>query len=285
MARPQKQTIAYFSHDADAGEGKTLTILFNHFGHEGLSAWWLLLERISNTRNHVISIGNPESFEYLSAKLHFQPERLREILSKMADLEAIDKPLFEAGYIWCQNFVDRQEPVYKYRHQPLPSKPTLSGKETELSGKETELSIPIIPQREYSKESIVKRVKGTPSNDKLPEWLDKETWDAFLEMRKAKKAVPTPHAKALLIKELERLKVAGDDPNAVLNQSTMRNYTGVFPLNKSGGQDGAHRRNSTKLPNRDTGYTEPPPDPELEALVEANRKRDEIAERESRAHV
>ena len=153
MPRPQKNTIDYFSHDADASNGKTLTILFNRFGHEGLSAWWLLLELISSTRNHVISIGNPESFEYISAKLHFSPERLREILRKMAELDAIDPILFEAGFIWCQNFVDRQEPIYKYRHQPLPIKPTLPGKETQLSGEETQLSGKISTLKKDSKDS------------------------------------------------------------------------------------------------------------------------------------
>ena len=105
MARPLKVTVAYFSHDADASEGKTLSILFNHFGHEGISAWWLLLERISRTRNHVISTRNPEDLEFLAAKMHFKPDRLREILAKMAELEAIDRELFERGLIWSQNFV------------------------------------------------------------------------------------------------------------------------------------------------------------------------------------
>ncbi len=158
MSRPQKNTIDYFSHDSDASDGKTLTILFNHFGHEGLSAWWLLLEIVSKTRNHVIGIRNPETFEYLAAKMHFKPERLREILQKMADLEAIDKPLFVSGYIWCQNFVDRQEPVYKSRSKPLPTKPELSVEETPLSVEETPLIAPISTQ---SKDSKVKIVKNT----------------------------------------------------------------------------------------------------------------------------
>ena len=155
MARPQKQTVEYFAHDADASEGKTLSILFNHFGHEGISAWWLLLERISKTRNHVIGIGNPEDVEYLSAKMHFKPEKLLEILRKMADLGAIDKPLFESGQIWCQNFVDRLESVYKVRKLDLPSKPELSIPETKLLVPETELSVPEIPQSKV-KETIVK---------------------------------------------------------------------------------------------------------------------------------
>ena len=174
MARPLKHTVEYFSHDADASESKTLSILYNHFGHEGLSAWWLLLEQIAKTRNHIISIRNPEDIEFMAAKLHFKPDRLMEILSKMAELETIDPELFKTGAIWCQHFVDRQEQVYKSRGQTLPTKPfpvdiitavgklekgtetALSGKETALSGKETAL---LIPENTHTKETILKRLK------------------------------------------------------------------------------------------------------------------------------
>ena len=74
----------------------------------------------------------------------------------------------------------------------------------------------------------------------LPEWIDKDTWTAFLEMRKKKRAIPTERAKQLLVKELEKLRSEGNDPNEVLNQSIMRNYTGVFPV-KGGGQNGKAR--------------------------------------------
>jgi hypothetical protein len=126
LPRPQKQTVDYFSHDSNASEGKTLTILFNHFGHEGLSAWWQLLECLSGTKNHVIDIKNQEDVEFLAAKLRFTPDKLMAILAKMAALKAIDSDLFEAGLIWSQNLVDRLSPVYKARNQSLPSKPVIN---------------------------------------------------------------------------------------------------------------------------------------------------------------
>lgn len=181
MARPQKHTVDYFSHDADASEGHTISILINHFGHEGNSAWWLLLERISKTNNHVISIRNPDELEYLAAKMHFKPDRLKEILTKMADLEAIDQALFKAGIIWSQNFVDRLEDVYKARKQPLPGKPSLSGLIIGLSGKETGLSVPETPQSKV-KETKVNNIKeNSPSvengndTDSLPAEAISET--------------------------------------------------------------------------------------------------------------
>jgi len=235
MARPHKQTVDYFSHDADASEGRTLSILFNNFGHEGISCWWQLLERISRTNNHIISLRNGEDIEYLAAKLHFQPERLKEILSKLAELEAIDRELFEGGLIWSQNFVDRLEQVYRTRKQEVPSKPTLQSIETPLLRQETPFPIPETPQ------TIVKKLKDT-TDTILPDFINKELWNDFLEMRKKIRASPTEKAKGLLIKKLETLKSEGNDLCAVLEQSIMNNYKGVFPL--KGGASGTHSKDT-----------------------------------------
>jgi predicted phage replisome organizer len=96
----------------------------------------------------------------------------------------------------------------------------------------------------------------------IPEWIDLKTWDAFLEMRKKNHAIPTERAKELLIKELLKLKTEGDDPNAVLNQSIMNNYKGLFPLknggNGSGFNQGYNQQNKSKgIPgNRPAGAFE-----------------------------
>jgi hypothetical protein len=66
----------------------------------------------------------------------------------------------------------------------------------------------------------------------LPEWVNKEVWEAFLEMRKKKKKVPTDYAVKLIFKDLETFKVAGDNPNEVLNKSIVNGWTDVFPLKK-----------------------------------------------------
>ncbi len=88
----------------------------------------------------------------------------------------------------------------------------------------------------------------------LPEWINNETWNDFLEMRTKMRKPPTEKAKGLLIKDLEKLKNEGHDPNEVLNQSIMRNYTGVFPL--KGGEGGTYRGN-TKGRQLPTKYRTP----------------------------
>jgi hypothetical protein len=64
----------------------------------------------------------------------------------------------------------------------------------------------------------------------IPEWIKKETWDAFIEMRKSIGAKPTTRAQELLISKLNNFRLTGQDPNSILDQSTMNNWKGVFAI-------------------------------------------------------
>ena len=78
------------------------------------------------------------------------------------------------------------------------------------------------------------------NNITLPDFIDKELWDDFLEIRKKKRAPSTDNALKLIIKELEKLKSTGDEPNEVLKKSIMSGWTGVFPL--KGVQGGTYKQ-------------------------------------------
>ena len=116
----------------------------------------------------------------------------------------------------------------------------LAVQSTELAVQSTKVSSPEATQKK--KETIPKETIQKKALFILPGWIDKKTWEAFLEMRKKMRAAPTEWAKQLLVKDLEKLKAAGNDPNEVLNQSIVRNWRGVFPL--KGGQDGTYRGHS-----------------------------------------
>lgn len=73
------------------------------------------------------------------------------------------------------------------------------------------------------------KVKRQPA-DPLPDWIPLPAWEGFLEMRKENGKSPTPRAIELLITKLEKLRSNGHDPGAVLDQSTLNNWTGIFEL-------------------------------------------------------
>lgn len=60
-----------------------------------------------------------------------------------------------------------------------------------------------------------------------------EAWDAWIEMRRKARKVPTERAVKLAIAKLAKLRDAGHEPNDVLDQSTMNGWTGLFEI-KSG---------------------------------------------------
>jgi hypothetical protein len=64
----------------------------------------------------------------------------------------------------------------------------------------------------------------------LPDWLPKEQWKAWLDVRKKIKAPNTPRALKLALAELERLKSQGYAPAAVLDQATVKGWKFPYPL-------------------------------------------------------
>ena len=65
-----------------------------------------------------------------------------------------------------------------------------------------------------------------------PGWVPAEPWDAFVEMRRETGHKLTDRAKRLAIAELERLRDAGEDPGAVLDQSTLKAWRGLFAVTR-----------------------------------------------------
>lgn len=79
---------------------------------------------------------------------------------------------------------------------------------------------------------LLKKEKNTKKEIfDLPEWIPLQDWDDWIEQRKTK---PTDRAKKLAITKLDKLRVEGNDPSEVLQQSILNGYSGVFPVKKSG---------------------------------------------------
>lgn len=75
----------------------------------------------------------------------------------------------------------------------------------------------------------------------LPDWVDPEAWAGWVEMRKKIKAPLTKRAVTLNLNKLEKLRDDGENPTAVLDQSTERAWRGLFPVHDSNGSGAAPR--------------------------------------------
>lgn len=64
----------------------------------------------------------------------------------------------------------------------------------------------------------------------IPEWIPAEAWAGYVEMRQKIRKPMTDRAVSLAIKTLDYLRAAGNDPGAVLDQSVMNSWQGLFAI-------------------------------------------------------
>jgi hypothetical protein len=78
-----------------------------------------------------------------------------------------------------------------------------------------------------------------PSKPVLPDWLPMNAWRGYCEMRRKARKPVTDHARDLILSKLDRWRMSGHDPGAILDNSTANGWTGIFE--PKGGKNG--RRN------------------------------------------
>ena len=113
MGRKDKFTVDYFPHNCN--HGKTIFILETRFGNNGYAVWFKTLELLGSSNNHFIDCRNTTDWEFMSAKMQVEPDRLQQIYNLLANLKAIDQDLWEHKIIWSQKFIDNLEDVYSRR--------------------------------------------------------------------------------------------------------------------------------------------------------------------------
>ena len=64
----------------------------------------------------------------------------------------------------------------------------------------------------------------------LPDWIDKEAWDGWVEKRKQMKNPITERAARIAINKLEQMRDEGYDPNEALTEAEFRGWRGLFPV-------------------------------------------------------
>lgn len=83
-----------------------------------------------------------------------------------------------------------------------------------------------------------------PQENLIPDWVPREQWDGFVEMRKKMRSPMTEYAMRLNIGTLSKLRNQGHPPVAVLEQSITHGWKGLFELkeNKNGTANRAEQR-------------------------------------------
>ena len=110
--------------------------------------------------------------------------------------------------------------------------------------------------------------KAAASKFVLPEWINQDSWEGFEQMRRAqgKHKQLTDYGRKLIVKELAKLQSQGHNPDEVLNQSTMKSWSGVFPISNGAKQ------------------AAPTPGPPVDALEEIRERKRKAMEEIAREH-
>lgn len=86
------------------------------------------------------------------------------------------------------------------------------------------------PASDHKQECKRKKKNKTTSDFCLPEWVPEEDWVDFVGMRHEIKKPLTDRAMTLAVKTLGELKNAGNEPSAVLRQSVLNSWSGLFEV-------------------------------------------------------
>lgn len=124
MGRSTKKGVDYFPHDTDASEKTTLFALEAKYGNDGYAFWFKLLEILGKKETASLDCSDINEWFYLLHRMRMEEQRVREILDLLADLKAIDPPLWrDHQIVWSDNFVQRLNVVYGKRKEGAPKKP------------------------------------------------------------------------------------------------------------------------------------------------------------------
>lgn len=78
------------------------------------------------------------------------------------------------------------------------------------------------------------RTKPTASAVELPEWINPEAWDCYLDVRRKRRALLTAGALNAVLHRLDEFRARGHDPNEILATSFRSNWPDVYEPKATG---------------------------------------------------
>ena len=115
-----------------------------------------------------------------------------------------------------------------------PAPPQLTTKPPQIASKPPQLpqSPPqqLRSNRKEPKATKSKELRPQAALPDPPQWIHADAWAGFVANRRQIKFPMTERAAELVIRELDKFRATGADPNAILDQSTRNGWRDVFPL-------------------------------------------------------
>ena len=118
--RKEKYTIDYFPHYVN--HKKTMHIIEQKFGNDGYAFCFKLLELLGKSEHHIFDINTEENKLYFFSQVNVPEEIGIKVLELLYRLEAIDRDLYEKGFVFSQKFCDNVADAYRKRKSEVATK-------------------------------------------------------------------------------------------------------------------------------------------------------------------
>lgn len=252
MPRTRQEGNRYFSLDVDFFSDKKIKILKARYGADGITLYIYLLCEIYKS-GYYLKID--EDFEFIiSDDLNMDCNKVKQVLNFLLERSLFDNKLFQSDKVLTSAGIQRRfqlavkerakknpvevkgfwlleetetEPFIKVN--PILNK---SQKNKDNSGKNSSNSREESPKESKGKKSKVKESKEHQSDPVtyVPDENLNRAINDFVAYRKGIKKPMTDRAVTLLIERLGGLSRDPDKQIAILNQSIINGWQGVFPL-------------------------------------------------------
>ncbi len=255
MARPERHDADYFPFYVK--DGKTLFILESKYGLRGIGFFTNLMRFLTRQTDHHICIQDESDRLYFFAQIRCPEDIGTDMLDLMAKTGKIDIELWENNRVIVSNdLLISLNDAYRKRNNPIIKIAQI--RVSYHNNPITTANNPITTANNPQRKGKERKGKETKEWD-LPEWISKDTWNDFSEMRKSKKEPLTEMSAKRIIAKLEKIKLSGQNPNEILDESISNGWKGVFPLKENYARTNADRKNTQSTREREV-------DAEVEAI-------------------
>lgn len=160
MARPEKNSLDYFSHDCDMRNDVKIKALRRKFGHKGYSIYVMMIEHLGNC-SYLQYEWNDLSIELLTPEFDIDANELKEIIDYCVFLKLFQ---VEVGIIYSQKFYERnQEVLNKRKSFNLNNSPLSVLKRNKLSDNGVNSTLTIVNSE------LIHKVKESKVNESIEE--------------------------------------------------------------------------------------------------------------------
>lgn len=203
----------------------------------------------------ILDDASPLMMRKVAVKLGLDLRTLEDVARRLAEVELINQATLQP-IAWDnrqhQSDTSRERTRAYRERMKRHSDVTVTAQEVDTdteTDKEEEKEQPIAPAQEQAVVSAPAK-KSKPAAIELPTWLSADTWGMWDEFRRAKSGKGwTAGAKALSIRELGKLHATGNEPQAVIEQSIQRGWTGLFEVKQSHSANPANQSPSQRRSN------------------------------------